>query len=73
MLVLSRTIGEEIVIGAAICITVVAVQGDRVRIGINAPNDVLVDRQEVHKKRQHWRNDGAEPEICQPHAGVFGA
>lgn len=51
MLVLSRRPGEEIIIGGNIRVTVVSVKGDRVRIGIAAPNDVPVDRSEVHKRR----------------------
>jgi carbon storage regulator len=51
MLVLSRRIGEEIIIGGNIHVTVVAVQGDRVRLGITAPRSVCVDRQEVRERR----------------------
>ena len=53
MLVLSRKIGEEIVIGDDIHITVVAVQGENVRIGVIAPKEVVVDRQEIHEKRKN--------------------
>ena len=51
MLVLTRRIGEQIVIDKNIRITVVAVQGNKVRLGIAAPPDVLVDRQEVSQRR----------------------
>jgi carbon storage regulator len=51
MLVLSRRIGEEIVIGNDIRVTIVAVKGDRVRIGVSAPDHVSVDRAEVHARR----------------------
>jgi carbon storage regulator len=51
MLVLSRRIGEEIVIGRDIRVTVLSVKGDRVRLGITAPRSVCVDRQEVHERR----------------------
>ena len=53
MLVLSRRVGEQIVINDTIRITIVAVKGDRVRIGIEAPRDVTVDRAEVHARRMH--------------------
>ena len=53
MLVLSRKVGEEIVIDDNICITVVAINGGNVRIGITAPKDVIVDRQEVHETRKN--------------------
>ena len=48
MLVLSRQRDETIVIGDSIRITIVEVRGDKVRIGIDAPKDVTVHRQEVY-------------------------
>jgi carbon storage regulator len=51
MLVLSRKIGEKIVVPACgLTITVVAVKGTRVRLGIAAPEDIRVDREEVWKR-----------------------
>jgi carbon storage regulator len=58
MMVLSRKVGEEIVIGDKIHIAVVAIEGDQVRIGISAPKDVVVDRQEVHEKRKNSFSEG---------------
>ena len=52
MLVLSRRLGEQIVIGGEIRITVVAVQGNKVRIGITAPPDIRVDREEISQRLQ---------------------
>ena len=54
MLVLSRKIGESIIIDGGITVTVVAVNGNKVRIGISAPPDVTVDREEVHARRQEF-------------------
>lgn len=58
MLVLSRKLGETIVVDGSIRITVVAVNGERVRLGIAAPPDVRIDREEVHARRdwsdRHW-------------------
>ncbi len=51
MLVLTRKINEEIVIDGDIRVTVVSVQGDKVRLGIAAPPSVRIDRQEVHLRR----------------------
>lgn len=48
MLVLSRQRDEAIIIGGNIVITVVDIRGDKVRLGIEAPKDVPVHRQEVH-------------------------
>jgi len=50
MLVLSRKKGQSIIIGDNIEITVVEIQGDMVRIGINAPREVTVHRQEVFEQ-----------------------
>ncbi len=50
MLVLSRKLGEEIVINGSIRVSIVAVKGNQVRIGITAPPDVPVDREEVFKR-----------------------
>jgi carbon storage regulator len=54
MLVLSRRPGEEIIINDDIRITVVAVKGDRVRLGITAPAHVPVDRAEIHARRMQF-------------------
>ena len=51
MLVLTRRVGEEIVIAGEIRITVVSVRGDRVRIGIEAPRSISVERHEVYARR----------------------
>lgn len=48
MLVLSRMTHERIVIGDDIIVTVVEIRGDKVRIGITAPKDVSVHRQEIY-------------------------
>lgn len=52
MLVLSRKENESIVIGNNISIVVVSIQGDKVKIGIDAPKDVVVDRKEVAISKQ---------------------
>jgi carbon storage regulator len=54
MLVLTRRLGEEIVIGGNIRVTVVGVKGDKVRIGVAAPPSVVVDRDEVHLRRAEF-------------------
>jgi peptidylprolyl isomerase len=51
MLVLTRRAGEQIVIDGAVFVTVTAIHGDRVRLGIVAPASVRVDRWEVHERR----------------------
>ena len=51
MLVLSRKLNEAIVVNDTIRVTVVGIKGDRVRLGIEAPRDVSVDRAEVHERK----------------------
>ena len=64
MLVLTRRVGEEIVIGNDIRVMVVAIQGDKVRIGISAPPSVRVDRKEVHERRNVFLIDGKRYEVA---------
>jgi carbon storage regulator len=52
MLILTRRTGESIFVGKDIEVTVIGVNGNQVRIGIRAPKDVVVDREEVALKRQ---------------------
>jgi carbon storage regulator len=60
MLVLSRKVGDEIVINGHVRITIVALKGDRVRVGVSAPPEVQIDRAEVRRKRQQWVEVAAE-------------
>jgi len=52
MLVLARRVGEELVIDGHVRVRVVSVQGNKVRLGVEAPDGVPVDRAEVHERRQ---------------------
>jgi len=52
MLVLTRKIGETIIINDNIRVQVVAIEGTKVRLGIVAPPEVRVDRQEVHERKR---------------------
>lgn len=53
MLVLSRKQDEKIIIGDSITIMVVSIQGDKVRLGIDAPKEVSIHREEVYKAIQN--------------------
>lgn len=64
MLVLTRRVGEEIVIDGNIRVVVVAVSGDRVRLGVNAPPDVTVDRLEVHARRAQFADRPIHKKAC---------
>lgn len=50
MLVLSRKEGERIMLGESVVLTIVRVSGDRVRLGIEAPSDMLILREELNAK-----------------------
>ncbi len=62
MLVLSRKLGEKIVIGDNVVVTVVKIDRNQIRIGIEAPIDVPVYRQEIAPNRAENRNAG-EPAL----------
>jgi carbon storage regulator len=63
MLVLTRRIGEQIVIDSVITVTVVAIRGDKVRLGINAPPVIRVDRSEVHERRLSSHSAATRPSV----------
>ena len=64
MLVLSRQRDESIIIGDNIVITVVDIRGDKVRLGISAPTEISVHRQEVYEaiQRENQRAAGLDPD-----------
>ncbi len=63
MLVLSRQRDESIMIGDNIVVTIVDIRGDKVRLGINAPTEIPVHRQEVYEaiQRENVRASRLEP------------
>lgn len=50
MLILTRRVGETLMVGDEVSITVLGVKGNQVRIGINAPKDVPVHREEIYQR-----------------------
>jgi carbon storage regulator len=74
MLVLSRRLGEEIVIDDNIRVTVVAIKGGMIRLGITAPKFVTVDRAEIHERRDAFLREAprfqaaSRAEDCELHS-----
>ena len=61
MLILTRRVGETVMIGDEVTVTVLGVKGNQVRVGVNAPKDVAVHREEIYERIQREEN-GETPE-----------
>lgn len=74
MLILTRRVGEAVMIGNEVTITVLGVKGNQVRIGINAPKDVAVHREEIFEriKREHDEPAGASAHAAGSHGHGHG-
>jgi carbon storage regulator len=62
MLVLTRKVGEKVVIDGNITVTVLAVDGNKIRLGITAPPAVRVDREEIHRARMEFAEVEVRPD-----------
>ena len=60
MLILTRRVGETLMIGDEITVTVLGVKGNQVRIGVNAPKDVAVHREEIYEKIQEEQDSSPD-------------
>lgn len=58
MLILTRRVGETLMIGDEVTVTVLGVKGNQVRIGVNAPRDVAVHREEIFERIKREEQDG---------------
>jgi carbon storage regulator len=57
MLILTRRVGESLMIGDEVNVTVLGIRGNQVRIGVNAPKDVAVHREEIYDRIQNEKTD----------------
>ncbi|HYW92023.1 MAG TPA: carbon storage regulator CsrA [Gammaproteobacteria bacterium] len=60
MLILTRRVGETVMVGDDVTITVLGVKGNQVRIGVNAPKNVSVHREEIYQRIKREQESGEE-------------
>jgi len=60
MLILTRRVGETLMVGDDVTVTVLGVKGNQVRIGVNAPKDVSVHREEIYQRIQKEKADAQQ-------------
>jgi len=72
MLILTRRVGETVMIGSDVTVTVLGVKGNQVRVGVNAPRDVAVHREEIFERIKREQAAGLQAGHVE-HAKTNGA
>ena len=67
MLILTRRVGETVMIGSDVTVTVLGVKGNQVRVGVNAPRDVAVHREEIFERIKREEQSTGHSEHVLPH------
>jgi len=73
MLILTRRVGETLMIGDDVTVTVLGVKGNQVRIGINAPKDVSVHREEIYERIRNEKAGTPDPVVETGTTGLMGS
>jgi carbon storage regulator len=63
MLILTRRVGETVMIGNDVTVTILGVKGNQVRVGINAPKNVAVHREEIYERIKREQQGDSQGEL----------